>query len=103
MRESIGARPSLIFALIEQKYGSLIRCVCHELMAVPIPLEAAKRLGVKAGSPGLRTVRYYFGARNQLVELVINTHPHDRFTYAIEVRRSVRTDPVSTKPGESGQ
>jgi DNA-binding GntR family transcriptional regulator len=89
IRDRITARPPLIFTLIEERYGPLIRRVRHELTAVPIAESIARRLNVEVHSPGLQTVRRYFGPRDQLVELVVNTHPHDRFTYAIEVRRSI--------------
>lgn len=96
IREKIGTHPALIFTLIEEKYGPLIRRVRHELTAVPISTVVAERLGVSPGSPALQTLRRYFGARDRLVELVINTHPHDRFTYSIEVQRSIRTPQEET-------
>lgn len=99
VRDKIGPRPSLIFTLIEEKYGPLIRRVRHELTAVPIPTALAMRLGVPAQSAGLQTVRRYFGPAEQLVELVVNTHPHDRFTYSIEVQRSIRL-PTATSPSQ---
>jgi GntR family transcriptional regulator len=97
VREKITTRPSMIFTLIEEKYGPLIRRVRHELTAVPISVGLAKRLSVASGSPGLQTVRRYFGANDQLVEMVINTHPHDRFTYSIEVQRSIRPLTIGDK------
>ena len=87
----------MIFTLIEEKYGPLIRRVRHELTAVPISVGLAKRLSVASGSPGLQTVRRYFEANDQLVEMVINTHPHDRFTYSIEVQRSIRPLTIGDK------
>ncbi len=90
VRERIIDRPAMIFTLIEEKYGPLIMRVRHELTAVPISKSLAHCLKVEPGSPGLQTVRRYLGANDQLVEMVINTHPHDRFTYSIEVQRSIR-------------
>ncbi len=92
IRGRLTTRPPLIFTLIEERYGPLVRRVRHEIRAVPVEEAIAKKLNVEAGSPGLQTLRRYFGPRDQIVEVVVNTHPHDRFTYAIEVRRSIETE-----------
>lgn len=91
VRANITSRPPAVFTLIEERYGPVIRRVRHELKAVPIEGEVAERLGVAEGTPGLRTTRFYLGAHNSIVELVVNTHPAERFTYSIEVRRAFPT------------
>jgi DNA-binding GntR family transcriptional regulator len=93
IRADITETPPLIFGLIEQRHGPLIRVVRHELLAVALPAAMAEALGAQPGSPALRTRRSYLAASGRLVELVVNTHPHDRFTYVMEVTRGIPAAP----------
>ncbi|MCC7425330.1 MAG: GntR family transcriptional regulator [Alphaproteobacteria bacterium] len=89
IRAEITRTPPLIFGLIEARHGPLIRLVRHELVAVGLPARMARVLDAPAGSPALRTTRSYLAARGRLVERVVNTHPHDRFAYVMEVTRGI--------------
>jgi DNA-binding GntR family transcriptional regulator len=37
------------------------------------------------GSPALQVIRYFMDARRQIVEIAMNTHPADHYTYCIEI------------------
>jgi DNA-binding GntR family transcriptional regulator len=55
-----------------------------------MPRELAKALQVKAGSPALTVVRRYYGAHEELFEVTVTTHPEGRYTYSMDMQRSLR-------------
>ena len=50
----------------------------------------AKALQVKAGSPALTVVRRYYGLHEELFEVTVTTHPEGRYTYSMDMQRSLR-------------
>ncbi len=53
-------------------------------------IEYAKPLQVKPGSPALTMVRRYYGLREELFEVTVTTHPEGRYTYTMDMQRSLR-------------
>ena len=80
-----------IFSRIEEQFGERVAEVRQHIEAVAIPAPIAKLLETKTGAPGLRLTRQYLNARGEVVEMAINTHPADRYSYSQTFRR----DPVS--------
>jgi GntR family transcriptional regulator len=79
--------PPRIFSVIEARYGVLIKAIEQELKAISIGTEAARDLGVEAGSPALQMLRWYRGAKDKLIEFIVVTHPAERFTYKSRMLR----------------
>jgi len=73
--------------VIEARYGVLIKAIEQELKAISIGTEAARDLGVEAGSPALQMLRWYRGAKDKLIEFIVVTHPAERFTYKSRMLR----------------
>jgi DNA-binding GntR family transcriptional regulator len=46
---------------------------------------------VKPGSPALTMVRRYYGLREELFEVTVTTHPEGRYTYTMDMQRSLRS------------
>src|ERR1700738_1459033 len=61
-----------------------------EVVARGMPAKLAKPLKVKAGSPALTMVRRYYGQREELFEVAVTTHPEGRYTYTMDMQRSLR-------------
>ena len=61
-----------------------------EVFARGMPAKLAKSLKVKAGSPTLTMVRRYYGQREELFEVTVTTHPEGRYTYTMDMQRSLR-------------
>jgi DNA-binding GntR family transcriptional regulator len=55
-----------------------------------MPATLAKTFQVKAGSPALTVIRRYYGVREELFEVTVTTHPEGRYTYTMDMRRSLR-------------
>jgi hypothetical protein len=48
------------------------------------------RFWSKPGSPALNMVRRYCGLRAELFEVTVTTHPEGRYTYTMDMQRSLR-------------
>jgi GntR family transcriptional regulator len=79
-----------IYTRIEQQFGEQIVEVTQQLEGMAIDTRSAQLLGVKRGSPALRVTRAYRNRRGEIVELAINTHPADRYSYSQTFRRDDR-------------
>jgi DNA-binding GntR family transcriptional regulator len=75
---------------IAKMYGQTIEYAQLEVFARGMPAKMAKHLKVKAGSPALTMVRRYYGQREELFEVTITTHPEGRYTYSMDMQRSLR-------------
>jgi DNA-binding GntR family transcriptional regulator len=60
------------------------------LIVRAMPAALARPLQVKTGSPALTVVRRYYGAREELFEVTVTTHPEGRYTYTMDMQRSLR-------------
>jgi DNA-binding GntR family transcriptional regulator len=72
-------------------FGETIEYAQLEVFARGMPAKLAKPLQVKPGSPALTMVRRYYGLREELFEVTVTTHPEGRYTYAMDMRRSLRS------------
>ncbi len=82
----IGVTKVPVYTLIEEQFGERVVEVKQELRAVTLSAGDAKRLKAKVGSAGLLIVRHYMGAKDQVLEVAVNLHPADRFSYLMSLR-----------------
>jgi GntR family transcriptional regulator len=75
---------------VAKMYGQVTEYAQMEIFARGIPRELAKALQVKPGSPALTVVRRYYGAHEELFEVTVTTHPEGRYTYSMDMQRSLR-------------
>ena len=75
---------------IAKMYGQTTEHAQMEIFARGMPTAIARALGVKTGSPALTVVRRYYGPREELFEITITTHPEGRYTYTMDMQRSLR-------------
>src|ERR1700720_3869257 len=75
---------------IAKMYGQTTEYAQMEIFVRGMPADIAKSLGVKAGSPALTVVRRYYGLREELFEVTVTTHPEGRYTYSMDMQRSLR-------------
>lgn len=79
-----------IYARIEQQFGEQIAEVRQQVDGVSITPEDARLLGTDDHAPGLCVTRTYVNARGETVEVAINIHPADRYSYSQTFRRDDR-------------
>ena len=84
VRNLIGTLKVPVYTLIEKQYGVTI-------VAITVTAPDAKRLGVKPGSAALLVTRRYLGANDEVLEIALNLHPADRFSYSNSLRLHVPT------------
>ena len=89
IRKLIGTMKVPVYTLLEKQYGVTIVEVAQEISATTIGAADAKRLSVKPGSAGLVVTRRYLGDNDHLVEVAVNLHPADRFSYSMSMRLQV--------------
>ena len=75
---------------IAKMYGQTTEYAQMEIFARAMPAPLAKALQVKAGSPALTVVRRYYGTGEELFEVTVTTHPEGRYTYTMDMQRSLR-------------
>src|ERR1700760_2410765 len=75
---------------VARMFGQTTEYAQMEIFARAIPAALAKALRVKAGSPALTVVRRYYGLREELFEVTVTTHPEGRYTYSMDMQRSLR-------------
>ena len=89
VRKLIGTMKVPAYTLIEKQYGITIGEVKQEIRATIIGAADAKRLSVKPGSAGLVVTRRYLGDNDRPIEVAVNLHPADRFSYSMSLRLQV--------------
>lgn len=82
----IGKLKVPVYSLIEREYGEAVVEVKQQIRAESLASADAKLLKVKAGSAGLVITRRYFGANGRVLEVAVNLHPADRFSYSMSLR-----------------
>jgi DNA-binding GntR family transcriptional regulator len=75
---------------IAKMFGQVTEYVQMEIFARGMPASLAKALEVEAGSPALTVIRRYFSVRQELFEVTVTTHPEGRYTYTMDMQRSLR-------------
>jgi DNA-binding GntR family transcriptional regulator len=86
IRRLIGTLKVPVYSLIEKQYGVSIVEVQQDIGATRVGAGEAKLLKVEAGSPGLVVTRRYLGPDARPIEVAINLHPADRFSYSMSLR-----------------
>ncbi|MDO8441085.1 MAG: GntR family transcriptional regulator [Polaromonas sp.] len=86
IRKLIGTMKVPVYTLIEKQYGLTIIEVQQEIHATLIGAADAKRLSVQPGSAGLVVTRRYLGDHDRTIEVAVNLHPADRFSYSMSMR-----------------
>lgn len=81
-----------IWEVIERHYGETLVEVEQQIDAVTLNGEDAEQLEVADGTPALRVIRRYYATGRRLIELSINLHPANRFTYTMRIKRDVGLD-----------
>ena len=75
---------------VAKMFGQTTEYAEMEIFARGMPATLAKTLQVKAGSPALSVIRRYYGVREELFEVTVTTHPEGRYTYTMDMQRSLR-------------
>ncbi|HQR54445.1 MAG TPA: GntR family transcriptional regulator [Burkholderiaceae bacterium] len=82
----IGTQKVPVYRLIEATYGESVVEVQQTIRGVTIRTADARRLKVKPGSAGLLVTRRYVGKSRRVIEVAVNLHPGERFTYTMSLR-----------------
>jgi DNA-binding GntR family transcriptional regulator len=94
----MGRTRELAFQLIERRYGVHTAEVDVEVMARPMPAEAAIALGVEAGSPSMTVVRCYRDDRGELLCASVSEHPGDRYSFSQTLKLASGADEARWMP-----
>ncbi|MDD1510357.1 GntR family transcriptional regulator [Pseudomonas sp. CNPSo 3701] len=84
--EGFGDGKTPIYELLQRRFGLQMAEVRQTISAVSLEPESARALHVEPGSPGLHIVRKYYGGNDELLEVAVNVHPGERFSYSITQR-----------------
>ncbi len=82
----IGALKVPVYVLIERQYGERVAEVKQRIDAKVLDADEARALSVAAGSAGLVITRHYYAAGGRLLEVAVNLHPAERFSYSMSLR-----------------
>lgn len=82
----IGAQTVPVYTLIERQYGERVAEVKQRIDAKVIDADEARLLQVQPGTAGLVVTRHYYAGNGRLLEVAINLHPADRFSYSMSLR-----------------
>lgn len=72
---------------IEREHSLPVERVVQRMEAVALEAAPAKKLGVKTGTPALRTIRRYRDASGRVMLLSESLHPAGRFAYEMRLER----------------
>lgn len=86
VRDLLGIRRAPVYALIESRFGERVSEVKQIISARIIQQDEAQELNVPGGSAGLVVTRHYYGYGGRLLEVAVNLHPADRFSYSMSLR-----------------
>jgi DNA-binding GntR family transcriptional regulator len=93
-----------IWEMIERQSGETLVEVEQQIDAVTLGGEHAQSLEVAEGTPALRVIRRYYVTGRRLVELSINLHPANRFSYNMRIKRDgAAAAPTSRKARSRGK
>lgn len=86
IKDHIGTPGLPVYTLIERQYGERVAEVKQRIDAKVIGPDEARDLNVPSGSAGLVVTRHYYAASGRLLEVAVNVHPADRFSYSMSLR-----------------
>lgn len=75
-----------IYSLIEQKFGCVASEVNQQVSAILLDAASADALGAEEGEAGLKVIRKYRTAAQELFEVAVNLHPGDRFSQSMTLK-----------------
>jgi GntR family transcriptional regulator len=75
---------------IARMFGQTAEYVQMEIFARGVPAALTGALQAELGSPALTVIRRYYGVREELFEITVTTHPEGRYTYTMDMQRSLR-------------
>jgi len=84
--DAFGDGRTPIYELLQRRFGLQMAEVRQTLSAMNLGEDDARALQVQPGSPGLHIVRKYYGNNDELLEVSVNVHPGERFSYSITQR-----------------
>lgn len=87
LERRIPAGGAVIYPMIEAALGVRIAWIRQRIEAAPLSAADAARLGVPAGSCGLRVLRYYHDANERLLQCSDSRHAGAQFAYEMRLRR----------------
>jgi len=73
---------------IEKMFGQTVESAEVDFCVSRIPAEMATELSVPPGSPALTVVRRYLGSNGDPLEITISTHPENRYTHRMKLRKA---------------
>ncbi len=76
-----------IYRLIEQRFGVAVEDVEQEIRAEPMGKHAARQLGSTTRVWAVRVIRRYFDGEGNIIQVSVNYHAADRFSYTMHLRR----------------
>ena len=88
--ERIGGGTLPAYALVEQEFNEKIEHVSVEMFPSTVPEKLAGPLDVEPGTAAMTIIRRYTGIGDRVFEVSVSVHPENRFTYSIELKRSLR-------------
>jgi GntR family transcriptional regulator len=74
-----------IYVRIERELGVGITEIAQDITAVNLTVAQARALRAEPGGCGLRVLRRFSAADGQPVEVTINIHPAERFTFSLKL------------------
>lgn len=87
LRDIVYEHKGLLATLIETRYGRRIAEIRQNITATGVPASLAGPLDCELNAHALRIKRRYLDAAGAALLITESTHPADRFTYKISLRR----------------
>jgi GntR family transcriptional regulator len=88
IKKNLKNAEGLICDLVGKATGRIVKEVRQTIRAVGVRKELAGVLGTEPDAHALEFVRHYFDQSDRLFEIVVSTHPADRFAYATVLQRT---------------
>jgi GntR family transcriptional regulator len=85
---SIHANEGPVIKQLERHYGVKLSRIAQDIQAIPASKAEARALKIDMHAPCLRIVRSYFDASNRAIEIAVNTHPGDNFSYSMLIEQT---------------
>lgn len=89
IQKLVGTLKVPVYTMLEREFGLTIVEVRQQISAKSISAAEARKLGVRARSPGLLVLRRYVADNGQMLEVAVNLHPADRFSYSSSLRLQI--------------
>jgi GntR family transcriptional regulator len=84
----IHANEGPVIKQLEHHYDVKLSRISQDIQAIPASKSEARILKIDMHAPCLRIVRSYFDQSNRAIEIAVNTHPGDSFSYSILIEQN---------------